>query len=42
MPLHNTEELKAAPTSELEAGVHNASEDTYEFPEFRSDPPSTR
>ena len=38
MPLHNTEELKSAPTSELEAGVHNASEDTYEFPEFRSDP----
>jgi glutamate decarboxylase len=38
MPLHNTEDLKATPTSELEAGVHNASAETYEFPEFRSDP----
>jgi glutamate decarboxylase len=38
MPLHNTEDLKSAPTSELEAGVHNASDETYEFPEFRRDP----
>ena len=37
MPLHNTEELKAAPTSELEADVHDAATDTYSFPETAQD-----
>jgi len=38
MPLHNTEELKAAPTSELEASVHDPGEQTYQFPETAQDP----
>jgi glutamate decarboxylase len=38
MPLHNTEELKAGPTSELESEVHNEASDTYEFPETAQDP----
>ena len=33
MPLHNTEELKAAPTSPLESEVLNEETGTYEFPE---------
>src|SRR5271163_3688757 len=33
MPLHNTEELKAAPTSEIEAATHDAEAETYIFPE---------
>jgi glutamate decarboxylase len=38
MPLHNTEELKATPTSELEASVHDPATETFTFPESRSDP----
>ena len=38
MPLHNTEELKAAPTSDLESSVHDSTTETYTFPELRSDP----
>ena len=38
MPLHNTEDLKAGPTSELEAEVHNDASDTYEFPETAQNP----
>jgi glutamate decarboxylase len=38
MPLHNTEELKAQPTSEIEAEVHNEREETYEFPEASQNP----
>ena len=38
MPLHNTEELKAEPTSPIEAEVHNDEIDTYEFPEKKQDP----
>ncbi len=38
MPLHNTEELKAGPTSQLESEVLNAQAETYEFPETAQDP----
>ena len=38
MPLHNTEELKAAPTSPIESEVHNEEIGTYEFPEGKQDP----
>src|SRR6202790_3764788 len=38
MPLHNTSELIAEPTSPVEAEVHNAETQTYEFPEPRRDP----
>jgi glutamate decarboxylase len=38
MPLHNTEELKAAPTSQLEAEVLNERTESYEFPETAQDP----
>ena len=38
MPLHNTEELKAAPTSELESEVLNEHTETYVFPVSRQDP----
>jgi len=38
MPLHNTEELTAQPTSEIEASAHSASEETYEFPVASQDP----
>jgi glutamate decarboxylase len=38
MPLHNTEELKAAPTSQLESEVLDQSTCTYEFPETAQDP----
>jgi glutamate decarboxylase len=38
MPLHNTEELKAAPTSQLESDVLDAETETYEFPEAAQDP----
>jgi glutamate decarboxylase len=37
MPLHNTDELLANPTSELEASLHNPQEQTYEFPEMAQD-----
>src|SRR5580698_1586459 len=37
MPLHNTEELKAPPTSPLEAEIHDENAQTYEFPESRQD-----
>jgi glutamate decarboxylase len=37
MPLHNTEELKAAPTSEIEADAHDPIAETYQFPESRQD-----
>ena len=38
MPLHNTEELKAPPTSELEAEVLNEHTESYEFPDIPQDP----
>ena len=38
MPLHNTEELKAAPTSQLESDVLDERTATYEFPETAQDP----
>ncbi len=38
MPLHNTEDLKAEPTSALEAEVHDEVAETYVFPEARQDP----
>src|SRR5271168_3908340 len=38
MPLHNTEELKADPTSQLEADVRNHTPETYGLPEARQDP----
>jgi glutamate decarboxylase len=38
MPLHNTEELKAEPTSPLEAEVHDKAAETYVFPDVRQDP----
>ena len=38
MPLHNTEELKAAPTSQLESAVLNEETESYEFPETAQDP----
>ena len=38
MPLHQTEELKAGPTSEIEASVHDAAAQTYTFPESPQDP----
>ena len=38
MPLHNTEELNAEPTSHLEAKVLNTETETYEFPESTQDP----
>src|SRR5271170_4370915 len=38
MALHNTEELKAAPTSPIESEVHNDEIGTYEFPEAKRDP----
>src|SRR5215471_13683829 len=38
MPLHNTEELKAAPTSPLEHEVLDHENETYEFPKVRQDP----
>ncbi len=43
MALHNTEELKAGPTSQLESEVLNDQKQTYEFPETsRTRKPSTR
>jgi glutamate decarboxylase len=38
MPLHNTEELEAAPTSSLESEVLNHEMGTYKFPEAAQDP----
>src|ERR1700733_11501569 len=38
MPLHNTEDLKAAPTSEIEVDLHDQAAETYVFPESRQDP----
>jgi len=38
MALHNTEDLKAAPTSQLEADVHDHLTDTYQFPSSPQDP----
>jgi glutamate decarboxylase len=38
MPLHNTEDLKSAPTSEIEADLHDPAAGTYVFPESRQDP----
>jgi glutamate decarboxylase len=37
MPLHNTEELKAGPTSQVEAEVHDDAAETYIFPEGKHD-----
>ena len=42
MALHNTEELKAGPTSQLESEVLDDQTQTYEFPERRTRKPSTR
>jgi glutamate decarboxylase len=38
MPLHNTDELKAQPTSPIEAEAHDAKAETYEFPAAAQDP----
>ena len=38
MPLHNTEELKAAPTSQLESDALDEGSATYAFPETAQDP----
>src|SRR5580693_2077874 len=38
MPLHNTENLKAGPTSQLESEVLNEKTDSYEFPDAEQDP----
>jgi glutamate decarboxylase len=38
MPLHNTAELKAAPTSQIEAEALNEETSTYEFPTGVQDP----
>ena len=38
MPLHNTEELNAPPTSQLEAEVLNERTESYEFPETAQNP----
>ena len=38
MPLHNTEELKAQPTSDLEAEAHDPVAETYQFPAAAQDP----
>ena len=40
MPLHNTCELNAEPTSPVETEAHNPETQTYEFPEPRRDPQS--
>ena len=37
MPLHNTDELKAAPTSPIEFDVHNERTQSYEFPKTKQD-----
>ena len=37
MPLHQTEELQAAPTSHIESEVLNERSETYEFPESKHD-----
>ena len=37
MPLHNTDELKAGPTSEIEAATHDTEAETYAFPETPQD-----
>jgi len=38
MPLHNTNELNAAPTSQIESNVLNDTTESYEFPAARHDP----
>ena len=38
MALHNTEELQAGPTSQLESDVLNDQDQTYEFPAATQDP----
>jgi glutamate decarboxylase len=38
MPLHNTEDLKAGPTSQIESEVLNEKTCSYEFPEAEQDP----
>src|ERR1700683_4513363 len=38
MPLHNTEELKAGPTSQIESEALKTQTETYEFPEAAQDP----
>jgi len=38
MPLHNTDDLKASPSSPIEAEVHDPAAETYVFPESRQDP----
>jgi glutamate decarboxylase len=38
MPLHDTQELQALPTSHIEAAAHDAEAETYCFPENRHDP----
>src|SRR5271163_1747069 len=38
MPLHNTEELKATPTSPIESEVHDEVAETYVFPDTKQDP----
>jgi glutamate decarboxylase len=38
LPLHNTDELSAAPTSEIEAIAHDPEAETYVFPQSAQDP----
>ena len=38
MALHNTEDLKAAPTSPIEHEAHDKENETYQFPEAMQDP----
>ena len=40
MALHNTDELQAEPTHEVEHCVHDAAAETYVFPEKKQDPQS--
>src|SRR5277367_1043434 len=37
MPLYNTEELKAAPTSPIEHEIHDPQAETYAFPQVKQD-----
>ena len=38
MPLHNTRELNAAPTNQIEAEILNSKTGSYEFPNATLDP----
>jgi hypothetical protein len=42
MPLHNTEERQAGPTSAIESESFNLQSDSYEFPKTRTIPDRVR